>query len=215
MIGGCGLMRFYAPLTIATAPRLWRANATTQPQKRFIFIMPAALKVPWSEIRRCAELGVIIEDVAKRFGVSHEAIRKRSQREKWLLPSRVQKLREEMGITEVVSGSVQSPPSKESLVPEIVSGTLAEMGADLQTTVMRGTLAALKRANLAALPIDSWGDAKTAVEVGLKVSGLEAQAQGPSLNVLFTGATAPLIEIDPAQSVPRGTIDESGSTDIL
>ena len=165
--------------------------------------MPAALKVPWSEIRRCAELGVIIEDVAKRFGVSHEAIRKRSQREKWLLPSRVQKLREEMGITEVVSGSVQSPPSKESLVPEIVSGTLAEMGADLQTTVMRGTLAAIKRANLASLPIESWGDAKTAVEVGLKVSGLESQAQaGPSLNVLFTGASAPLVEIDASQSAP-------------
>jgi hypothetical protein len=177
--------------------------------------MPAALKVPWSEIRRCAELGVIIEDVAKRFNVSHEAIRKRSQREKWLLPSRVQKLREEMGITEAVSGSVQSPPTKDSVVPEIVSGTLAEMGADLQTTVMRGTLAALKRANLAGLPIDSWSDAKTAVEVGLKVSGLESQAQGPSLNVLFTNAPSPLVEIDASQSVPRGTNDVSEKPDIL
>jgi hypothetical protein len=107
-----------------------------------------------------------------------------------------------MGITEVVSGSVQSPPSKESLVPEIVSGTLAEMGADLQTTVMRGTLAAIKRANLASLPIESWGDAKTAVEVGLKVSGLESQASGPSLNVLFASAPAPAIEIDASQSAP-------------
>ena len=164
--------------------------------------MPAALKVPWSEIRRCAELGVIIEDVAKRFNVSHEAIRKRSQREKWLLPSRVQKLREEMGIAEAVSGSVQLPPTKDSGVPEIVSGTLAEMGADLQTTVMRGTLAALKRANLSSLPIDSWSDAKTAVEVGLKVSGLEAQAGGPSLNVLFASAPPSLNETNVTQSAP-------------
>jgi hypothetical protein len=189
-------------------------NQERKTNLNLFYAMPAALKVPWSEIRRCAELGVVIEDVAKRFGISHEAIRKRSQREKWLLPSRVQKLREEMGIAEAVSGSVQQPPTKESVVPEIVSGTLAEMGADLQTTVMRGTLAALKRANLAGLPIESWGDAKTAVEVGLKVSGLEANA-GPSLNVLFTGATAPLVEIDALESVPRGTIDVQEPADIL
>jgi hypothetical protein len=142
-------------------------------------------------------------------------------REKWIHPAKVErlaaKLKEQKAATlPTVTESSQPPEKAVSLTAEqAVTESVAEMGSQLKSVVMRGTLAALKRANLAALPIESWGDAKTAVEVGLKVSGLESQAGGPSLNVLFTGATAPLIEIDPAQSVPRGTIDESGGTDIL
>jgi len=165
-------------------------------------------KPDWQSIRRCAELGVPLKTVAEKFGVTYEAVRKRNQRENWLTPSKLAEVRE-------AKAAVVTPPSQDSAPVDLVTGTVAEMGQELQTTVLSKTLAALKRANLAALPIESWGDAKTAVEVGLKVSGLEAQAGGPSLNVLFTGASAPAIEIDASQTVPRGTIDGSEKPDIL
>jgi len=187
--------------------------------------MPAAkhnvLPVDWEEIRRACEAGLTLSEAARRWNIDCAAVRMRSMREKWIHPAKVErlaaKLKEQKAATlPTVTESSQPPEKAVSLTAEqAVTESVAEMGSQLKSVVMRGTLAALKRANLAALPIESWGDAKTAVEVGLKVSGLEAQAQGPSLNVLFTGAQAPLVEIDASQSVPRGTIDESGSTDIL
>ncbi len=165
-------------------------------------------KPDWQSIRRCAELGVPLKTVAEKFGVNYEAVKKRNQRENWLTPAKLEEVRAQK-LAKVPQ------PSPDSAPLDVVTGTVAEMGQELQTTVLSKTLAALKRANLAALPIESWGDAKTAVEVGLKVSGLEAQASGPSLNVLFTGAPSPLVEIDPAPTVSRGTIDGSEKPDIL
>jgi hypothetical protein len=165
-------------------------------------------KPDWQSIRRCAELGVPLKTVAEKFGVNYEAVKKRNQRENWLTPAKLDEVRAQK-LAQVPQSSPDSAPL------DVVTGTVAEMGQELQTTVLSKTLAALKRANLAALPIESWGDAKTAVEVGLKVSGLESQAQGPSLNVLFTGATAPLVEIDARESVPHGTIDSQEPADIL
>jgi hypothetical protein len=152
-------------------------------------------KPDWQSIRRCAELGVPLKTVAEKFGVTYEAVRKRNQRENWLTPSKIAEVRE-------AKAAVVTPPSQDSAPLDVVTGTVAEMGAELQTTVLSKTLTALKRANLAALPIDSWSDAKTAVEVGLKVSGLESQAAGPSLNVLFASAPVPAVEIDASQSAP-------------
>ena len=162
-------------------------------------------KPDWQSIRRCAELGVPLKTVAEKFGVTYEAVRKRNQRENWLTPSKLAEVRD-------AKAAIVTPSSQDSSPVDLVTGTVAEMGQELQTTVLSKTLAALKRANLASLPIESWGDAKTAVEVGLKVSGLEAQASGPSLNVLFTGATAPSIEIDASQNAP---VHDISPADIL
>jgi hypothetical protein len=182
--------------------------------------MPAALPIDWEEARRAAETGAPIAFVAEKFGVSFEAVKKRSQRENWLLPCRVEALREkqrayvlEQAKKEGLSPTVPNLPKEGPLVSPEMKGTsqqaapvtaesLAIMGESLRSTVLQKTLAALRKARLEDLPIESWGDAKTAVEVGLKVSGLESQAQGPSLNVLFASAPAPAIEIDASQSAP-------------
>ena len=72
------------------------------------------------------------------------------------------------------------------------------MGAELKTVTLSKALHAIKRADLASLPIDSWQDAKIAFEVGLKAAGLDQQA-GPTVSVLISSAdSAPLIEIDAA-----------------
>jgi len=182
--------------------------------------MPAALPIDWEEARRAAETGAPIAFVAEKFGVSFEAVKKRSQRENWLLPCRVEALREkqrayvlEQAKKESLSPNVPNPPKEGLLVSPETQGTLQQagpvtaeslaiMGESLRSTVLQKTLSALRKARLEDLPIESWGDAKTAVEVGLKVSGLESQAQGPSLNVLFASAPAPAIETNVTQSAP-------------
>jgi len=180
--------------------------------------MPAALPIDWPELRRAAETGVPLRTVAEKFGASFDAVRQRALREKWLIPSRVEALREQQRMTRL-SQAVTNPQEKGTTshaslatAEQVNAESLVSMGETLRHTVLSKTLAALKRANLASLPIDSWSDAKTAVEVGLKVSGLESQAQGPSLNVLFTGATAPIVEIDASQNAP---VHDISPADIL
>lgn len=160
------------------------------------------LPVDWQSIRRCAELGVPLKDVAAKFGIQYEAVKKRSQREQWLTPAKIEQARAAVAPAPAQPGLVPASsltPSKEP--PDssaIVAGTIAEMGAQLQTTVLSKTLAALRKADLASLPINSWQDAKLATEVGLKVAGLESAGQGPSVNVVFTGTgdLPPLVEIE-------------------
>lgn len=151
--------------------------------------MPAALKIDWESARRAAETGAPLRAVAESFGVDIEAVRKRSLREKWLIPCRVETLRERQRET-IMSSHVQSMPEK------ITAETLAGMGQELKITTLQKTLAAIKRADLAALPIDSWQDAKTAFDIGLKAAGLDSQA-GPAVSVIVSSSdSAPLIEID-------------------
>jgi len=180
--------------------------------------MPAALPIDWTEIRRACEAGMGLSEAARKWGVDSAAVRQRSKRENWIHPVKVAKLAEQFRQQKrELSPTVTNAPEK-TLSPtaqEAVTESVAEMGSQLKSVVMQKTLAALRKARLEDLPIQSWGDAKTAVEVGLKVSGLESQAQGPSLNVLFTGSQAPLVEIDAQGSVPRGTIDAQEPADIL
>jgi hypothetical protein len=154
--------------------------------------MPAALKIDWESARRAAETGAPLRAVAESYGVDIEAIRKRSLREKWLIPSRVETLREKQREA-IMSHHVQSTPEK------ITAESLAAMGHELKITTLSKTLHAIKRADLSSLPIDSWQDAKTAFDVGLKAAGLDQQA-GPSVSVIVSGTpdNAPLIEIDAA-----------------
>ena len=195
--------------------------------------MPAALPIDWEQARRAAETGAPIAFVAEKFGVSFEAVKKRSQRENWLLPCRVEALREkqrayvlEQAKKGDVSRPVPAPPEKGSLVSSETPGTatqaapvtaesLAVMGESLKHTVLSKTLAALRKADLASLPIASWQDAKTAVDVGLKAAGLDS-AQVPAVNIMLNAGNSPdLIEIDALESVPRGTIQAQEDADIL
>jgi hypothetical protein len=154
--------------------------------------MPAALKIDWESARRAAETGAPLRAVADSFGASFDAVRQRSLREKWLIPSRVESLRREQRAH--MSQSVAAPPAG-----EVSSATLAAMGQELKITTLSKALHAIKRADLASLPIDSWQDAKIAFDVGLKAAGLDQQA-GPSVSVIVSGTpdNAPLIEIDAA-----------------
>lgn len=43
----------------------------------------------WTELRRAVEAGITRREAAKLWNVAYEAVRKRSQREQWLVPSQV------------------------------------------------------------------------------------------------------------------------------
>jgi hypothetical protein len=154
--------------------------------------MPAALKIDWESARRAAETGAPLRVVAESFGASFDAVRQRSLRERWLIPSRVETLRREQKAR--VSQSVAASPAG-----EVSAATLAAMGQELKITTLQKTLHAIKRTDLASLPIDSWQDAKTAFDIGLKAAGMDSPS-GPSVSVIVSGApdSAPLIEIDAA-----------------
>lgn len=51
--------------------------------------MPKALNVPWEKIREACEKGVTQVEIAKLYGIKPDAIRIRSQREKWNTPKRL------------------------------------------------------------------------------------------------------------------------------
>lgn len=158
----------------------------------------------WSAIRRCVELGVPPKATAEKFGVSYDALRQRASRERWLTPAKVEALRAAQAPAtpppapvSQASATTSQSDSSAAVTESLVTGTIAEMGAQLQTTVLSKTLQALRKADLASLPINSWQDAKLATEVGLKVAGLE-QSQGPAVNLVFnqTADLPPLVEID-------------------
>ena len=165
----------------------------------------------WESIRRCAELGVPAKAIAEKFGVTTEAMRKRADRENWLIPSRLDKLKSKLAVGEdaaALSADCPKTPEKPSSdvpnVQEFAVGTLAQIGDQLRHVVAGKALSALKKADLSSLPINNWQDAKIAAEVGLKAAGLD-NASGPSVNVLFGGTgfgsdPSPLIEIEAAES---------------
>ena len=173
--------------------------------------MPAISESPapdWVSIRRCAELGVPLKTLAEKFGVNYEAVKKRNQREDWLTPAKIEEARAQK------LASVP-PPSLKDDSAAVVKGTIAEMGQELQTTVLSKTLAALRKADLASLPIASWQDAKTAVDVGLKAAGLDSAA-APAVSIMLNAGNSPeLVEIDARESAPRGTIQAQEEADIL
>lgn len=153
--------------------------------------MPAALKIDWESARRAAETGAPLRAVAESYGVDIEAVRKRSLREKWLIPCRVESLREKQREA-IMSSHVQQAPEK------VTAETLAGMGHELKITTLQKALTAIKRADLSSLPIDSWQDAKIAFDVGLKAAGMDSSA-GPAVSVIVSSSeSAPLIEIDAA-----------------
>jgi hypothetical protein len=161
-------------------------------------------KTDWQSIRRCVELGVPPKSAAEKFGVGYDALRQRACREKWLTPARLDAIRSAQAPAPAPATMSQAPaPASQSdsspVALSLVTDTIASMGAELKTITLQKTLAAIKRADLASLPIDSWSDAKTAFEVGLKAAGLDQQA-GPSVSVIVSGTpdNAPLIEIDAA-----------------
>jgi hypothetical protein len=51
--------------------------------------MPAALKVDWAAIEKLAIAGVTYADLSRQFNILETAIRKRSSRFKWLVPSAI------------------------------------------------------------------------------------------------------------------------------
>jgi transposase len=83
--------------------------------------MPAAIMSPaqWREVQTVAETGMHLKDVAAKFGVDYETVRKRAMREEWLTIRRVENLREKQMQTRSLSQNVPK-------ASEVVAETLEE-----------------------------------------------------------------------------------------
>lgn len=146
--------------------------------------MPAPLNVHWPEIRQAVEKGMPVPEAAQRFGASEAAIRKRSQRERWLTDHRLAK-----EVQSRQSRLVPHPSAKDALAMSI-----EDMGADLRRTALemaRNSLSSLRQAG--SLPIESWQDFKTATETGMKAAGLD-NAPSQQVQILIADSPAKIID---------------------
>lgn len=76
--------------------------------------MPVALDVDWDEMQSVAETGIPLPEVAARYGVEYEAVRKRAQRGKWLTRAVVHKAHKR----HTLSRAVPTGPNKLQIAVE-------------------------------------------------------------------------------------------------
>lgn len=133
----------------------------------------------WVKAREAVALGMSQREVAERYGLSYEAIRKRAQREQWPTPSRL-----------LASHEVPAPAA-------IVGQSWQERGEAHRRTVMALVERALGRADLP--PPENWADMERAARIGDRAAGLEKQQSPitlafPSFN---SSEVSPFLEAEP------------------
>jgi transcriptional regulator with XRE-family HTH domain len=122
----------------------------------------------WTKAREAVALGMSQREVAERYGLSYEAIRKRAQREEWPTPSRL-----------LASHEVPTPAA-------IVAASWQERGEAHRRRIMDIVDNALSRANVA--PPENWADLERAARIGDRAAGLEKAA--PAITLAFPIATS-------------------------
>jgi len=126
----------------------------------------------WTKAREAVALGMSQREVAERYGLSYEAIRKRAQREEWPTPSRL-----------LASHEVPAPAA-------IVGQSWAERGEQHRRTVMSLVERALGAANLP--PPENWADLERAARIGDRAAGLEKAAPAITLAFPIAQSSEPL-----------------------
>lgn len=110
-------------------------------------------------------------DVSDKTGIPYEALRKRAQREAWLVPSTAAKVASErQGLTDDCPAIVPAGV--------ILAESIAEMGQKGAISVVRGLLPKIQEtfdpsSALMQAPIGSWKDAGQAFGIFAKASGLD------------------------------------------
>ncbi len=127
----------------------------------------------WQRARDLVASGLEMPDVAERTGIPYEGLRKRAQREEWLIPSSAISLAK-TGLSPVKQDDCPKIVPAEVILAESV----AEMGTKGQISVLKGLLPKLMEtfspeSALLAKEIESWKDAGTMANLFAKFSGLD------------------------------------------
>lgn len=138
-------------------------------------------KSEWAEVRKAVEAGLSLQEAARAYGLEHETVRKRAQRESWVTNA----VREKM-LCAAKERLSQVCPTKANLPSseEVVALTLAQKGETLRHLALQLSEKGLKKAISADLDVKDWQDAKLAWEIGAKAAGLD-KGEGASVTVLF------------------------------
>lgn len=153
------------------------------------------------QIKIAVESGLTIKEAADKFGVDYEALRKRSQREKWVTIQRmddeVQKAREKLRMSRM-----SQTPSASTVVIE----TIAERGEKFRSLALAVAQRGMERAKVANLDVESWDDVKKITEIGAKAAGLD-KGEGASVTVLFGAPPAETTFQEPDEAQEAEIID--------
>ena len=129
----------------------------------------------WAACREAFALGDTLKHAAERLGLSYQAVKKRSSREKWPSPAKL------AAAAPILSGC------------ELAAETWAQRGERHRLTLFTLVAEALAKAQPEALT--SWADIERAARIGDKAAGLERAA--PAVHVLFSagcGDSLPFVE---------------------
>lgn len=158
--------------------------------------MPAALRVDWNAIEKAAIAGVSYPQLAKTYDIPVTAIRKRSSRFSWPVPTAI--------ALAVTNAEIKAQNAK--ILAVTVKG-VNELHEESAVTLVTASHKALKKFSRHAPVPDNWTDAKTAYSVMRLAAGIDKEG-GPvvSLNLWGGGAIAPVAapesfrDVSPAQA---------------
>jgi hypothetical protein len=162
---------------------------------------PMTDSTDWNAIRSVAESGVLLPEVAERFGLPYERVKKRAQRERWLTVAKVQTLRKRH-TEQALSRSVPLP-SKEAVLTE----SLAELGNQVRFSGLRAASSALAKFAEAPPELQNWSDAKVAVEIAAKIGNWGADEAKVQVN-LWQGGASMIREVDSPREIEADEPEE-------
>lgn len=158
-----------------------------------------ALDAPWQDIRDAVATGLSMAKIAKQFAQYHPSgwqalhtlIRKRAQREGWLVPetamAQAKERLEQSGVrfTEMSQARVTPPRDPEKTVT-LMSQSLSEMGEEGSIIAGKLSLSLLRKAEAnpeKIAPIVDSKDIATNIKTLRLVAGMDKQAPTISLNL--------------------------------
>jgi hypothetical protein len=151
---------------------------------------PVLTSEQWAEARRCAEIGLTLQEVAEDFGVSYEAVKKRSLREQWLTVNRLEQMLAEKKEEQKAKGGDLSPgvPNTSISSPERIEKRLLALHTanklGLARAAGKGIETALGLMGSGEIKPANLQDLKTLADIAKIAWGGDAVAQAVQVNVL-------------------------------
>jgi hypothetical protein len=169
---------------------------------------PVLTSEQWGEARRCAEIGLTLQEVAEDFGISYEAVKKRSLREQWLTVSRLEQMLADKKEEQRAKDSEVSPsvPNASISSPERIEKRLLALHTanklGLARAAGKGIETALELMDSGEIKPANLQDLKVLADIAKIAWGGDTQAQAVQVNVLssqpmdFSPHFEPAIETD-------------------
>jgi len=124
----------------------------------------------WPEIRRLAELGVPLADLAEKFKINAKTVYNRCASEDWLIPKRLKakldRVSRESGFDPLLGGKSPSEFSRSLLVE-----TWQEKAEHVRTVAYEAAIQAIESSS-GSIVIESASDLKHAVHVARQATGI-------------------------------------------